>query len=1370
METHKQLTADAEGEEVDVHHYRSMIGSLMYLTASRPDIMFAVCVCARYQVRPKEIHLQAVKRIFRYLKGQPRLGLWYPKDSSFDLVAYTDSDYGGANLDRKSTSGGCQFLGSRLVSWQCKKQTTVSQSTTEAEYIAASSCCSQVLWIQNQMIDYGLTFLQTPIYIDNNSAISIVNNPVKHSKTKHIEIRFHFIRDCNEKKLIQVLKVHTDNQFADLFTKAFDVGREQVNVLRDYHCYRLLPPLRFVKDHNKVGYLEKDCTSEGYEDIIDFLNESSIAHSIKLNPIIYVEHMKDFWRNASVQEEMEYHLILNDAQGMTMLDSSEIMNYLLQMGYAGHQDSMKYKKGKLCPQWRFFVHTLLHCFSKKSTCWDEFSSSMASALVCLSTNRVFNFSQFLFDNLVDNLVNIPKPKVKTFFLYPRFVQEVINRELTDVPCSGDTYKSGTLTSKVFSNKKRVADGSNQTFTPLFPTMMRVNPQRGEASGLQPTQSSIPTDERAKELLPPLTLHILKPKSPLVEHSPLEKSQRETLGVKPHSSIKKVLTTEMDEHAGGPWCQETKGADDAQARPETSVKHPKEPLKKGTPSTDGEGSFTHQELMAYFEAIAQDLKRHGEQIAELQKGGSDMGDKVNVVEEIIPMQHKLMKFTEHKVKLLEKTVRYQGTKIASQQVKIAALNKRYSTLLAFTKGEKSGKTQVQRKREVEFKGEKQPKVSMPEVVNASKIDTAEAKGEHEAMKETDLGVNEDEMSLAQLLKLPTKGVVIREPIDVKKKAVESDLKDKGKKKIVEEDKAGSKLVMDSVMENVLTEDLIKQLDQEDELKRKQELAKIAERDREEAEKLQQQFNKEDQVVVKKKPFKKISKKAVSKKASLPSGEERKRMVRFLADSLGRPVQFFSRWTLEEIKQKYDETRNEIHEQAQKAKEILAKREKEKKEREEKEKEKKEKEKEEKAKEADDKEMLTTEDNVDATAEREPVSTADVTKEDEKEEEQVMRSSEKEIEMQTPKSKRKKSIAKRKKVVHSEEVSDITMWVVFSERNMNVLKVIRTSGKSEVHPNVLNIFKRMSKADLKKMYEIGCAKEVEDFEDARLLVEYLKMMFAFSKTRAEIKEKRVFQIIGGGRVVEWNTYSNRVYVVNFEKGDVNYFLLDKWYDFDQTMVVSMLQVAEQKGDLSSLDKELIEKLKQLLSEKNEGLFKDKLFEQKIKKVVGWDVNSESMFVLKFDDESEVAEVDWVKVLEACSRENLKEMFELRQTVIDLAMQEETSTGQTVKVKEALECLYWLFKQVKGSEVNSDDCVVVTEWRWIESCRVFRLSLNSGEPEYYLEESDSDQFDVQRMQGMLNVGLITDGEPTKPARLLKKRIETYLKRRLRNLASHA
>ncbi|GJW21982.1 retrovirus-related pol polyprotein from transposon TNT 1-94, partial [Tanacetum coccineum] len=159
METQKPLLKDEDGEEVDVHMYRLMIGSLMYLTSSRPDIMFVVCACARYQVNPKVSHLHAVKKIFRYLKGQPKLGLWYPKDSPFDLVAYTDSDYAGASLDRKSTTGGCQFLGSRLISWQCKKQTVVANSTTEAEYVAASSCYGQVLWIQNQLLDYGFQYL-----------------------------------------------------------------------------------------------------------------------------------------------------------------------------------------------------------------------------------------------------------------------------------------------------------------------------------------------------------------------------------------------------------------------------------------------------------------------------------------------------------------------------------------------------------------------------------------------------------------------------------------------------------------------------------------------------------------------------------------------------------------------------------------------------------------------------------------------------------------------------------------------------------------------------------------------------------------------------------------------------------------------------------------------------------------------------------------------------------------------------------------------------------------------------------------------------------------------------------------------------------
>ncbi|GJX58104.1 putative ribonuclease H-like domain-containing protein [Tanacetum coccineum] len=153
IETNKALLKDEEVEDVDVNLYRSMIGSLMYLTASRPDIIFDVCACA---------------------------SLWYPKESSFDLEAFSDSDYAGASLDRKSTTG--------------------------AEYVAVANCCGHVLWIQNQMLDYGFNFVNTKIYIDNESTICIVKNTVFHSKTKHIEIRHHFIRDSYGKRLIQVLK------------------------------------------------------------------------------------------------------------------------------------------------------------------------------------------------------------------------------------------------------------------------------------------------------------------------------------------------------------------------------------------------------------------------------------------------------------------------------------------------------------------------------------------------------------------------------------------------------------------------------------------------------------------------------------------------------------------------------------------------------------------------------------------------------------------------------------------------------------------------------------------------------------------------------------------------------------------------------------------------------------------------------------------------------------------------------------------------------------------------------------------------------------------------------------------------------------
>ena len=129
ISTATKLDLDPKGKRVDQSVYRGMVGSLLYLTTSRPDIMYSTCLCARFQADPKESHLIAIKRIFRYLKGTPDLGLWYPKDSGFELIGYSDSDYAGCRIDRKSTTGSCQFLGGRLVSWFSKKQHSVSNST-----------------------------------------------------------------------------------------------------------------------------------------------------------------------------------------------------------------------------------------------------------------------------------------------------------------------------------------------------------------------------------------------------------------------------------------------------------------------------------------------------------------------------------------------------------------------------------------------------------------------------------------------------------------------------------------------------------------------------------------------------------------------------------------------------------------------------------------------------------------------------------------------------------------------------------------------------------------------------------------------------------------------------------------------------------------------------------------------------------------------------------------------------------------------------------------------------------------------------------------------------------------------------------------
>nr|GEV12145.1 hypothetical protein [Tanacetum cinerariifolium] len=360
INTKKPLLKDPDCKDVDVHTYKSMIGLLMYLTSSRPDIMFAVCACACFQVTPKASHLHAVKKIFRYLKGKPHLGLWYLKDSPFDLVAYSDSDYTGARLERKSTTKRCQFLGCRLISWQSKKQTVVANSSTKAEYVADASCYAQVLWIQNQLLDFG---------------------------------------------------------------------------------------------HNMVAYLSKSDVSEGFKQIIDFLNGSSIKYGLMMNPNIYVPCIKQFWKPVAVKQ-------VNDVNRLqALIDKKKVVVTEATIREALHLDD---EEGIDClPNEEFFTELARMGYEKPST-------------------KLTFYKAFFLSYLVRNVDSPTK-----FYMYPRFLQWMIRKQVGDLSTHTTKYTSPTLTQKVFANMRRVEVMASDA------AKGDVSATHGEVPTVQPTPPQLP---------------------------------------------------------------------------------------------------------------------------------------------------------------------------------------------------------------------------------------------------------------------------------------------------------------------------------------------------------------------------------------------------------------------------------------------------------------------------------------------------------------------------------------------------------------------------------------------------------------------------------------------------------------------------------------------------------------------------------------------------------------------------------------------------------------------------------------------------------------------------------------------------------------
>ncbi|GJZ48352.1 putative ribonuclease H-like domain-containing protein [Tanacetum coccineum] len=326
VDLEKPLVKDEDVNDVDIHLYRSMIGSLMYITASRPDIM----------------------------------------DSPFKLVAYTDSDYVGATQDRKSTTRGCQFLGNRLISWQCKKQIVVATSTTEAEYVAAAN------YLLIKGFDAGR--LQ---YLVSSSGPRCQDT---------------ILRDVNAQTRFEI----TSEQSNDPpLSRGYTLGSgEDINAVR----HMLMLPvkfllLRFTETHNVVAFLEKPVESDGFAEIIDFLKASSVHYALTVNPIIYTSCIEQFWATAKV------HMVNGVRQLQALVDKKRVIITESSIRRDLHLDDAE---GTDCLPTATIFEELAR-MGAKSTAWNEFSCSMASLIICLATNQKFNLSKYIFDAMVKHL-------------------------------------------------------------------------------------------------------------------------------------------------------------------------------------------------------------------------------------------------------------------------------------------------------------------------------------------------------------------------------------------------------------------------------------------------------------------------------------------------------------------------------------------------------------------------------------------------------------------------------------------------------------------------------------------------------------------------------------------------------------------------------------------------------------------------------------------------------------------------------------------------------------------------------------------------------------------------------------------------------
>ncbi|KAI3677828.1 hypothetical protein L6452_37098 [Arctium lappa] len=971
--------------------------------------------------------------------------------------------------------------------------------------------------------------------------------------------------------------------------------------------------MAFIDEHNEIAMLQKPKQAAGFHQIVDFLKTSHIAHALTIAPTIYIEHQRQFWANATIvaengvqmiktrvcdqpltvtEEVIRISLRLDDASGITSIPNDELFSSLARMGYGGPLGVFKFSKAKFSPQWRYFVHTLMHCISKKTTGWSEFSSPIAYALVCLATAIRYNFSQMIFSDLVSNMGN-----KKSFFMYPRFVQEVINHELTDIPQPIGVYVPKPPKGKVFSNMRRSAGDSEGVDTPLFSTMMVVSQtNEGMAAGSrppldQPTASqsqpshskSIPQSllakptslitqtykrkqvKKAPSLLVPTSP---KPLSPLKGNSPLENIHRETKGVSPNP--KEVLSEEEEEHMGDEAAttpasteeeSETTGVDSASARQKTSTnKRSNDPSKEGNTSREGEDRYNYQELMDTMGNINQDVIKQGKEIEEMKLV-------------ILSQQVQITKLKKLVTRLVKKRRRKQFV-----------LKKRAKAQDASTKGEnQENETEKESKSEMGFdvEGEIEAEIvketefaQEAETVNAAEVKEAAVTGlsiEELEIAETLVKAKNDTPKATQ----KAKGVVINEG-GLQKKRMKQDIKGKGKMVEPEQpSKKRSQIEMDEEMAKQLQEQMEKEEQIQTETDR--ELARIM------AKKLNAEYQKilkeaaqtatqVKKLQVKKMQIQKQKQKRQPSKTFL-ANQERRKMINFLKGAIGVKVEMFTNMAYTQVEELYqkemakfqgDSAQREEAERRMKERhdlniekpfpeETTPSKE-----------------------EAEEKKEEPGSVGIEAKSGKRVKSIASKrqlkrprVEETEKEAEPSVTSQTESVQLPEQSSKPTDesmdpymTIVEPLKVVPiSMQAPEIIFWDILRDNGKNFFRIKRADGSFEAYSTWGKVIRSCSRADMEELYKVGMKlyEPVLKGTEENLLkvtLEYLCMMFDPERVHHRIKDHNHEFIFK--KIDKWILFENcGVYMITIDNCYHEYYLVDKIYEHSKEKLEGMLK---------------------------------------------------------------------------------------------------------------------------------------------------------------------------------------------------------------------